>query len=130
MAYEIPGFKVTREAAADLSTKQFHFVKLDSNGRVAAIAAATDRPFGILQNKPSALGIAAEIMVTGWSQIYCSANMAKGDMVGTSATGRAVAIVAGTDTTKYNLGTMVDDGDADGEVGVIQFSCLAPNRAA
>lgn len=127
--FEQPGFKVTREAAADLSTKQYHFVKLDSNGRVAAIAAVTDRPFGILQNKPNALGIAAEIMVDGWSQMRGGGNVAKGDMLGTDATGRGVAIVAGTDATKYNLGTWVEDTDNANEIGSVQFSCFAPSRA-
>lgn len=128
--FEQPGFKVTREAAADLSTKQYHFVKLDSNGRVAAVTAITDRPFGILQNKPNALGIAAEIMVDGWSQMVGGANVAKGDMLGTNNAGRGVAIVAGTDTTQYVLGTWVEDSDNAGEIGAVQFSCFAPARAA
>lgn len=128
--FEQPGFKVTREAAADLSALQYRFVKLDSNGRVAAITAITDRPFGILQGKPKALGIAAEIMVDGWSQMVGGANTAKGDMLGTDAAGRGVAIVAGTNTTQYNLGTWVDDTDNAGEIGAVQFSCFNPSRAA
>lgn len=128
--FEQPGFKMTREAGADLSLLQFTFVKLDANGRVIAVAAATDRPCGILQNKPNALGIAAEIMVDGISMLIGGGNVAKGDMLGTGATGRAVAIVAGTDTTKYNLGQIIEDSDAAGDYCAVLFSCFAPNRAA
>jgi len=123
MPVEVPGFKFSKEAAADLSAKQFHFVKLDANGRIAAIAAITDRPCGILQNKPSALGQAAEIMADGISRLVGGANVAKGDMLGTSAVGRAVAIVSGVDVTQYALGTIMDDSDADGQECSVLFDC-------
>lgn len=123
MPVEIPGFKLSKEAGADLSAKQYHFVKLDANGRIIAIAAITDRPIGILQNKPTALGQAAEIMCDGVSRLVGGANVAKSDMLGTSATGRAVAIVAGTDVTQYALGTILDDSDADGQECSVLFDC-------
>lgn len=129
MPVEQPGFKMSKEAAADLSAKQFHFVKLDANGRVAAIAADTDCPCGILQNKPNALGVAAEIMVDGISRIIGSGNLAKGNFLGTNAAGRAEARLV-TDTTKYMLGQILIDSDADGEECSVLFSCFAPTRAS
>lgn len=129
MPVEVPGFKLSKEAGADLSAKQYHFVKLDANGRVIAIAAATDRPIGILQNKPSALGQAAELMCDGVSRLVGGGNVAKGDMLGTTAAGRAAAIVAGVDTTKYALGTVLDDSDNDGEECSVLFDCKNAGRA-
>ena len=130
MPLEIPGLTISLEAGADLSTKMYHFVKLDSNGRVIAIAADTDRPVGILQNKPNALGIVAEVMVDGVSRLIGGSNLAKGAALGTTAAGRAAAVVAGTDTTKYMLGQILHDSDNDGEECSVLFDCKSPNRAA
>lgn len=130
MAWEIPGQTISLEAAADLSTKQFYFVKLDTNGRAALCAAATDRPIGILQNKPSALGRMASVMVNGISKVIGGADLAKADQVGTDANGKAAAYVPGTDTTKYIVGQVLDDNSADGEVATIQFDCRNAGRAA
>ena len=46
MAYEINPYaiKITLVAAADLSTKQYAFVRIDSTGKAAACTAVTDRP--------------------------------------------------------------------------------------
>ena len=40
MAFETPGFLFTRPAAADLSSKQYYAVKIDSDGKVNAVASA------------------------------------------------------------------------------------------
>ena len=127
---EIPGRVITREAAADLTTKQYHWVKLDNAGRVAAVTAVTDIPYGILQNDPHALGVAAEVMVDGVSEIVAGAALAAGAQVTTNNVGRAVAGVAGTDTTKFIVGQCLIATDADGERATISFSCLAPGRGA
>lgn len=127
---EVPLFSVSREAAADLSTHQYKFVKLDSNGRVAAIAAATDVPFGILQNKPSALGIAAEVMVSGVSEIQADAALTPAQQIGTSADGQADVKVPGTDTTEYVVGVVLIGADNAGERATVMFDCMAPRRAA
>ncbi|GIV81718.1 MAG: hypothetical protein KatS3mg051_1072 [Anaerolineae bacterium] len=37
MAWEIPTLTFTLEAAADLSAKQYYFVKVDSNGKAARL---------------------------------------------------------------------------------------------
>jgi hypothetical protein len=52
VAYEISNYsvKVTLVAAADLSTNQYNFVKLDSDGNAAAVAATSDQAIGVLQN--------------------------------------------------------------------------------
>ena len=131
MAYEISNYsvKVTLVAAADLSTKQYTFVKLDSSGTVVAAAAATDIPIGVLQNAPTA-GQEAEVLVVGGTKVVAGAAIGEGALVGTSATGKAVALVAGTDTTKYVVGTLLTESAADGNVVTAVINCANPGRAA
>lgn len=131
MAYEIPGFCISLEASGDLSTKQYYFVKLDTNGQVAVCAAVTDNPIGILQDKPAAQGRACTVMVQGVSKVSSDANLAINDMVGPSADGQAAAYVHGTDTTKYIVGRVLRDGDAAAQMSTILFDCSgAQGRAA
>lgn len=131
MAYEIPGFEITLEASGDLSTKQYYFVKLDTNGRVAVCTAVTDNPIGILQDKPAAIGRACRVMVSGVSKVSSDADLAKADYVGPAADGQAAKYVHGTDTTKYIVGQVLLDGGAAGELSSILFDCMgAQGRAA
>lgn len=130
MAFEQPGFAISRPAAADLSAHQFKFVKLDSSGNIAAIAADTDRPCGVLQDKPDAAGKAGNVMVNGISKIQGDADLAKGAMIGTSADGQAIALVPGTDTTKYICGQVIDDNTAAGGLISAMIDCFAPHRGA
>jgi hypothetical protein len=97
MAYEIPGQAITLEAGADLSSNQFHFVGVDSNGRAAlAITSTGDGDvFGVLQNKPT-LGQAASIMLNGVTKIVCAGStLSAGDLVTNSTAGTAAVHTAG-----------------------------------
>lgn len=131
MAYEISNYsvKVTLVAAADLSTKQYTFVKLNSDGNVAAASGATDIPIGVLQNAPTA-GQEAEVLVVGGTKVVAGAAIGEGALVGTSAAGKAVALVAGTDTTKYVVGTLLTESAADGNIVTAVINCANPGRAA
>ena len=131
MAYEISNYsvKVTLVAAADLSSKQYTFVKLDSDGKVAAASGATDIPIGVLQNAPTA-GQEAEVLVVGGTKIVAGAAIGEGALVGTSSAGKAVALVAGTDTTKYVVGTLLTESAADGNIVTAVINCANPGRAA
>ena len=44
----------TLTAYADLSAKQYYFVKMQSATQVTVCAAITDKPIGVLQNNPTA----------------------------------------------------------------------------
>ena len=109
-------------AAADLSTKQYMAVKDNGSGAVVAIAADTDVPIGILQNKPAAAGKSCTIARGGVSKALLGGTVAKGAHVGPSATGTIVARVIGTDTTKYVIGV----AGAAGVSGDIIPVMLAP----
>jgi len=131
MAYEISNYsvKVTLVAAADLSALQYTFVKLDASGQAAAAAAATDIPIGVLQNAPTS-GQEAEVLVAGGTKIVAGAAIGEGALVGTSATGKAVALVAGTDTTKFVVGTLLTESGASGDIVTAVINCANPGRAA
>lgn len=100
MAFEGEQLNTTRAAAADLSTKQFFLVKRDTTaGRCALVAAATDIPIGILQNKPAAAGRAAEICTFGRSkaQVEATTDIAIGDKLGPHTDGRLIKKTANND---------------------------------
>lgn len=127
---EVPLFKLTREAGADLSALQFYAVKLNSSSQVVAVAAATDIAIGILQNKPNAAGVAAELMVAGVSEVIAGGALTTGNQITVDSTGRIVAAVAGTDTTKYSMGHVLIGCSNAGERATVLFNCMSPGRAA
>lgn len=121
--------KISLVAGADLSAKQFYFVKLNSSGQAVVCAAVTDIPVGILQNTPAS-GSVAEITVVGVSKVSSDAGLTAGNQIGTSADGQAAAYVAGTDTTKYIVGQMLTTTGAAAVIGTAVINCVAPHRAA
>ena len=104
MAYEAAQVKVGQfTASADLSAKQYHFVKMSGNNTVTVCSAITDVPIGVLQNNPTS-GQAAEVCLFGISKVVADGTLAAGNVIGTSLDGQADAITAGSDTTVYVMG--------------------------
>lgn len=115
MAYESVGTDLGFfTAAADLSSKQFYFVKLASSSTVNVCAAVTDKPIGILQNKPES-GDQAIVRVFGVSKVSADATLAAGDVIGTAADGQAQPISLGSETTVHVCGQAIEAGSA-GEI--------------
>ena len=131
MAYEISNnsLKITLPAGADLSTKQYYFVKVNSSGNAVLCAAATDAPIGVLQNNPIS-GAEASIVVVGGTKLVAGAAIAAGIKIGTDSAGKADAKVAGTDTTEYTVGQVLLASGADADVLTAVINCASPNRAA
>ena len=131
MAYEISNYsvKVTLEAAADLSAKQYMFVKLDSSGKAAAVTANTDRAIGVLQNAPTA-GQEAEVLVVGGTKLVAGEAIAEGAVLSTTSAGKADSITVGTATTQYILGTALTEVSNDGEIFTAVVNCASAGRAA
>lgn len=123
----VPLITDSKPAGADLSTKQFYFVKLSSD-TVILCAAATDKPIGVLQNKPIA-GRQAEYVVLGPSQVAVDAALSEGDPIGTSADGQADAKVYGTDTTEYVCGLVRAATGGAGTFADAYINCVNPPRA-
>jgi hypothetical protein len=131
MAYEIAGYavRITLPAGADLSTKQYFFVKVNTSGQAVLCAAATDRPIGVLQNTPES-GEEASVLVVGGTKVVASASIDEGSLIGTASTGKADAKTPGTDTTEYAVGTVILAAGADNEILTAVINCAAPARAA
>lgn len=129
MAYEIPGMSASFVAGGDLSSKQYCFVKLNTSGQVVIVAAATDKPIGILQNAPASGGT-AEVMLYGISKVVADADLAIGDQIGTSGDGQADAKTPGTDTTEYVVGEVLTANTAAGGIVSVAFNCMGAGRGA
>ena len=131
MAYEVAGYalRITLVAGADLSTKQYFFVKINSSGEAVLCSAATDKPIGVLQNNPAS-GEEAAIVVVGGTKVVSSASIDEGSLIGTSAAGKADAKTPGTDTTEFVVGTVIAAAGADLEILTAVVNCASPARAA
>lgn len=134
MAFEIPVLIVGLKAASDMDAAscQFAFVKQASNGDVHLCTAATDIPIGVLQNLPKRAAT-AEVLMCGVTKLRVGAtDITAPGLVGTDATSRAAAYVAGTATTSYLVGRTikVDNADNDGRVVTAAINCLSVARGA
>ncbi len=130
MAYELSDSQVVLSipAGADLSAKQYTFVKL-SGSTVISAAAATDLPIGVLLNDPAS-GETAAVAVSGVVKLKASAAISVGALVGTTSTGLGVSLPAGTDTTKYILGRAVTAAGAANDIITVAVNCANISRAA
>lgn len=114
---------ISLQAGEDLSAKQYYFVKL-SSGKAVACSATTDRPIGVLQNKPTS-GQAADVVISGWTKVNSDAALALDAVLGTSADGQAATYVAGTDTTKYLMGFCTKASGAAGDIAEMILTPVA-----
>jgi hypothetical protein len=119
MAFEKGGLIVNFEANADLSAKQYRAVKMVTGSKVDVCSAATDVAVGILQNKPSAAGQTADVMIFGLSKVDSDAALAVGNLISTSSDGQLQVAVA----TNYPIGHVVF---ASGAAGELATAIIAP----
>jgi hypothetical protein len=113
------------------ASQQYIFVKMDASGNVHPCTAATDRPIGVLQNRP-ALNEMAEVCVFGQTPLRVGGtDIALDAILGVDSTSRAAALTAGTSTTAFNCGRALKiDSDNDGALITAVINCLNPGRAA
>lgn len=126
MTTQANGVDITRLAGADLSSSQYHFVKLDTNGEVVLSGAGEDA-IGVLQNKP-ADGQAATVRVGGLSKVVAGAAITAGARVASDASGKAKTAVAATVNTSdtgaaadavvasFALGNAFEAASGDGQI--------------
>lgn len=130
MAYEFSNsaVKVSRVAGEDLSAAQYKFVELDNgDGTVKVVNAATDRPFGVLQNAPTS-GQIAEITVVGGTKVECGGTASVGQPLFANSSGLAVTLAFGTTgSAAYVVGTFVEDA-ANGEISSAVINCANAGR--
>lgn len=116
-------FAVSKPADEDLSADQFKIVVQDAtSAKFRRPNAATDIPYGILQNAPLAdeAAVVAPIGCGGLSKIVTSAALAVNVVVGmeyvdAADAGKAQAAVA----TQYPVGIMDTATEAEDELGTI-----------
>jgi hypothetical protein len=112
MAYEAAQVKVGNwTASADLSSKQYHFVKMSGANTVDVTSAITDKTIGVLQNTPTS-GQAAEVCIFGITKVVADGNLTAGNLIGTSSDAQADAITAGSDDTVYVVGQALESAAA------------------
>jgi hypothetical protein len=116
-------------AGADLSSKQYLFVKLNTSGQAVICDGATDSPIGVLQNDPAS-GEEAQVLVVGGTKLVAGAAINPGVKIGTGSNAKADTKVAGTDTTEYTVGVVLLGSSADGDIITAVINCASPNRAA
>lgn len=109
MATENSVFELTGMTAdADLSTKQFFFMKQGStNKRVGLASVDGEVVDGVLQNKPNAAGQAADVMALGITKVVAGETLAAGDLIKTLSNGKAgvaEGTVTGADVGDYVIG--------------------------
>jgi hypothetical protein len=83
----------TLVAGADLSAKQFHFVKTDAAMK-AVVAGAGEEAFGVLIVQGTA-GKAVTVTVMGKTMVECGATVAIGAAVSANAAGEAITSTVG-----------------------------------
>lgn len=123
MSYQVPGFKPgVLTASADLSAKQWLFVKVSGAGTVTVCAASTDVPVGVLQNKPTS-GQEAEIDMDGITKVVAGAAVSAGAEVMSDANGKAItAATAGNRIA----GVALSAAGGAGEIIAIKLYAGAP----
>jgi hypothetical protein len=111
----LPGYV----SGADLSAKQYHFMKTNGSGQAVSCDTLGEKALGVLCNAPSAIGRPTSIAY-GTSLVQCvaSAAIAAGANVATTATGRAVTAATGNQI----LGKAVTPAAANGQIFTVQLT--------
>ena len=117
-------------AGADLSaaTRQFSIVKLNSSGQVVPVAAADDKPVGVLLNSPTS-GQVAEVAMLGETKLRVGGtDIALDTLVGCGTDGRAVSVASGN----FICGRVesIYAADNDGAIVTATINFLSLARAA
>lgn len=118
MAIEESLITISVPAGADLSAKQFTFVKVNSSGQAVAAATAGEYVLGILQNKPSAAGRIASVGILGVSKVVLDETVTPDDKIMTSADGQAAVGAAAAAPGNFITGQALIGGAA-GEIGSV-----------
>jgi hypothetical protein len=116
MAFEDDVFDISFIAGEALTDYQYHFVYLTADNTVKVCShATTQKPIGILQNKPAS-GAMARVRIMGVSRVIIgTGTFAFGDYVGSDASGHGIA----EDTNLYNYNAVAIMGGAAAEKGTV-----------
>ncbi len=113
MSVSTPVLDLSMIAGADLSGSQYRVVKLDSTARQVVICGASDRPFGVLQNKPAA-GEAATVRLLGTTKIVANGAFSLNDILCVAASDGEVDTAGAT--TAWCVGEALAAAGAAGDI--------------
>lgn len=115
MSYSNPGIVKTYLTSADLSTKKYFILQMNTSSRVVLSGAgATIIPFGVTtEDVADGTTTAASVPVvqTGIAMVVAGGTVVEGAQVASDASGEAVAAASGD----YVLGLCLEDG-VDGDI--------------
>jgi uncharacterized protein DUF2190 len=118
MAGENLVFTRSMEAGADLSAKQFYFVK-ESSGKAILCSTLGEKSEGVLNNAPES-GAMARIGQLGTAKVVASGAIAVGAWITTDAAAKAVATTTAGHVVR---GRAIEAATADGDIIEIEL-CL------
>jgi len=102
---------VTLKAAADLSGKQYHAVRMSAANACNQASLSTDSAIvGVLQNKPQSTE-AATVGYMGISKITVGGVVTAGDVLTSNSSGRAATVASGQIAIGRALETSTQNGD-------------------
>lgn len=125
MTYEIPGKVITLVAGQDLSSDQYKLVSIAADDQIDVTTnTSTTIVAGVLQNKPSAAGYAASVMVDGVTKVICGETIAAGELLCPSS------VTAGrVDDADTSTDRIVGQALADGVAGDLIPMLILPGGA-
>lgn len=94
-------------AGEDLSSSQFKFVTLESDGQIDLADSAGENCIGVVINDPASGG-EATVVVSGKTMVQAGGTIAAGASVATAADGQAVTALVGNIVMGYALEAGVD----------------------
>lgn len=123
------------QVAGDLSSYQYYFVTYstaasDGSAVVVVCTAETDKPYGVLQDKPDASGKKCRVRRFGETLVSSDEVLAINDCIGTQDDGQAQVLAIGTDTTVYMAGTVTRASGAANGYARALINCVNPPRAS
>lgn len=89
MAFEEQLHSISVEVSADLSSKQYHFMTINSSGKLATagVAVAID---GVLQDKPDQTNEAGTLGILGVTKVVAGEAITAGDDITPDSAGKGV----------------------------------------
>lgn len=113
MATTTDGKTKTFKSAASLVDKQFYIVYVNAKGIVTIGSAATQKPLGVIVNKPQAgIGRNIEVMLPmggGTGKVIAGGSISIGDKLTTDSAGKAVAT---TTAGNFVFGIAIEPADS------------------
>lgn len=110
------GLHRTMEAGQDLSSHQYKFVTIASDGQIDPTGAGLAAD-GVLQDDPAAAGRAGLVMTLGTTKVVAGAAVTRGAKVTSDSTGRAVTATTGN----FICGRAITTAGAAGELMEVEL---------